>query len=63
MEVILVCLLLNKQTYSVLTTQVYFNSCDYLYICATCSCLYLSHPQSCQYSLPLYCFCIDVPED
>jgi hypothetical protein len=32
------------------TTQVYFNSLCYLYMCATCFDLYLGHPQACQYN-------------
>ena len=31
------------------TTQDYFTSNCYLYMCATCFGLYLGHPQSCQY--------------
>jgi len=61
MEVILVCLLLNKAL--CLTMQVHFNLVYYFYMCGTGFFLYLSHPQSCQYTLHLYCFCIDVLED
>jgi len=44
-------------------------------MCATCFGLYLGHPQGCQYNntkgvnffficyLPLYGFCVDMPED
>jgi len=31
------------------TTQVYFNSVNYLYMSATCFSMYLGHPQSCKY--------------
>lgn len=42
MEVILVCLLLNKAHLLCFnTTQVYLNSVDYLYMCAACLCLCL----------------------
>jgi len=36
------------------TTRVYFSSYCYLYICAACFGVYLSHPQLCQYKNKLY---------
>jgi len=56
MEVILVCLLLNKAHLLCLTIQVYFYLVNYLDMCGTGFFLYLSHPQSCQYTLNLYIF-------
>jgi len=44
------------------TTQIYFNSNYYPYMCAACFGLYLDHPQVCQYKR-LYGFCIDMPEE